>query len=516
MLHILDSDSSQTLAIHEIRNGKSLVIQGPPGTGKSQTIANIIASAVADGKKVLFVAEKMAALEVVKRRLDQAGVGDACLELHSNKTNKRAFLEELKRVWELGSPRGEFPDTLVNNLTESRDILNNHPTRIHKTYMPSGLTPYKVMAQLVRLRQSGFDPNNYKLDGYESWSDDDFAKRHALIDELIERISDIGIPDSHPWNGIDRTEILPSEVERLTASLTNLKSEISDSIEESINLSKLTNEAYHMGSLKELQEFILIAELINSAPNLSPESLSSPLWATSKDETKTLIETGFSFKELYTKLEKELHADKFNTEVASILEGYLKLPADININAFTAAYKLKTLTPKILKESSRLQQELGSKIGFSNLSEIESLIELGESITQAPNVSPEAFIATVWEGGIEKAANLVTDIKQISFYKEKINLIFVEKAWETDVENTLNSLENNTGVFKFLNSEWRKSKKLTLSLINDKSLTIPQQIEYLELLIKAQKLRKSIIDLNEFGQSAFGSDWRGEIAIVNC
>lgn len=510
MLHILDSDSSQTLAIHEIRNGKSLVIQGPPGTGKSQTIANIIASAVADGKKVLFVAEKMAALEVVKRRLDQAGVGDACLELHSNKTNKRAFLEELKRVWELGSPRGEFPDTLVNNLTESRDILNNHPTRIHKTYMPSGLTPYKVMAQLVRLRQSGFDPNDYKLDGYESWSDDDFAKRHALIDELIERISDIGIPDSHPWNGIDRTEILPSEVERLTASLTNLKSEISDSIEESINLSKLTNEAYHMGSLEELQEFILIAELINSAPNLSPESLSSPLWATSKDETKTLIETGFSFKELYTKLEKELHADKFNTEVASILEGYLKLPADININAFTAAYKLKTLTPKILKESSRLQQELGSKIGFSNLSEIESLIELGESITQAPNVSPEAFIATVWEGGIEKAANLVTDIKQISFYKEKINLIFVEKAWETDVENTLNSLENNTGVFKFLNSEWRKSKKLTLSLINDKSLTIPQQIEYLELLIKAQKLRKSIIDLNEFGQSAFGSDWRGE------
>ncbi|MCL6722380.1 DUF4011 domain-containing protein [Klebsiella sp. T2.Ur] len=80
MLHIMDSDSSQTLAIHEVRRGKNLVIQGPPGTGKSQTIANIIASAIADGKTVLFVAEKMAALEVVKRRLDQTGVGDACLE----------------------------------------------------------------------------------------------------------------------------------------------------------------------------------------------------------------------------------------------------------------------------------------------------------------------------------------------------------------------------------------------------------------------------------------------------
>lgn len=510
MLHILDSDSSQTLAIHEVRNGKSLVIQGPPGTGKSQTIANIIASAVADGKKVLFVAEKMAALEVVKRRLDQAGVGDACIELHSNKTNKRAFLEELKRVWELGSPRGEFPDTLVNNLTESRDILNTHPKRIHKNYMPCGLTPYKVMAQLIRLRQSGYNPNDYNINGYELWTNDDLNKRHSLINELIERITDIGIPDLHPWKGINRTEILPSEVERLTASLTNLNYEISNSIEDSVNIYKLTTEVYSIESLNELQELIRIAELINSAPKLSSESLRSSLWATSKDETKTLIEVGLSFKHLYSELEDQLHTDKFHTEVYSLAENYRKLPADIGIIAFTAAYKLKALTPKILKESSRLQQELGSKIGFSNLNEIESLIELGESITQAPNVSPEAFIATVWEGGIEKAANLVSNIKQLSIYKEKIDITFVEKAWEIDVESTRNSLENTTSAFKFLNSEWRKSKKLALSLIKDKSLTIPLQVEYLELLLKAQKLRKSINDVNDFGQSAFGSDWHGE------
>ena len=106
MGYIVDSDSSQTLAVYDARGGKNLVIQGPPGTGKSQTIANIIACAVADGKTVLFVAEKMAALEVVKRRLDQAGAGDACLELHSNKANKRSLLEELRRTWDLGSPRG--------------------------------------------------------------------------------------------------------------------------------------------------------------------------------------------------------------------------------------------------------------------------------------------------------------------------------------------------------------------------------------------------------------------------
>nr|WP_081608935.1 AAA domain-containing protein [Paramagnetospirillum caucaseum] len=100
----MDADSSQTLAIEEVRRGRNLVIQGPPGTGKSQTIANLIAGAVAGGRKVLFVAEKMAALDVVKRRLDAIGLGAVCLELHSNKANKRAVLDELRRTKELGRP----------------------------------------------------------------------------------------------------------------------------------------------------------------------------------------------------------------------------------------------------------------------------------------------------------------------------------------------------------------------------------------------------------------------------
>ncbi|MES2711915.1 MAG: DUF4011 domain-containing protein, partial [Pseudomonadota bacterium] len=81
--HVMDVDGSQALAVEAVRRGGHLVIQGPPGTGKSQTIANIIAQAVLDGRSVLFVAEKLAALEVVQRRLTQVGLGAACLELHS-------------------------------------------------------------------------------------------------------------------------------------------------------------------------------------------------------------------------------------------------------------------------------------------------------------------------------------------------------------------------------------------------------------------------------------------------
>ena len=93
---IHDADSSQHSALIDALEGKNLVIQGAPGTGKSQTITNLIALALANGKTVLFVSKKLAALEVVRRRLDQAGLGLFCLELHSHKTDKRKLLDDLE------------------------------------------------------------------------------------------------------------------------------------------------------------------------------------------------------------------------------------------------------------------------------------------------------------------------------------------------------------------------------------------------------------------------------------
>jgi hypothetical protein len=108
--HVLDVDGSQALAVEAVRRGANapgsgignVVIQGPPGTGKSQTITNIIAQAVLDGRSVLFVAEKLAALEVVERRLEGVGLGAACLELHSEKQSKRA---RTGRRWSSASAR---------------------------------------------------------------------------------------------------------------------------------------------------------------------------------------------------------------------------------------------------------------------------------------------------------------------------------------------------------------------------------------------------------------------------
>ncbi|MGH2410554.1 MAG: DUF4011 domain-containing protein, partial [Chloroflexota bacterium] len=124
--HIVDADSSQAMAILQASAGHSMAIQGPPGTGKSQTITNLIAGALDAGKTVLFVSEKMAALEVVYRRLTDAGLGSACLELHSNKTKKRALLDDLKRALGQDRPPEADPTDQLAALEAVRAPLNDY------------------------------------------------------------------------------------------------------------------------------------------------------------------------------------------------------------------------------------------------------------------------------------------------------------------------------------------------------------------------------------------------------
>lgn len=115
----MSADSSQLAAIAAAGSGQSFVLHGPPGTGKSQTITNMIANALYNDKSVLFVAEKMAALNVVQKRLANLGLDPFCLELHSNKTNKTTVLAELDRK----SPEPVFIKNLENVQGDERDVI---------------------------------------------------------------------------------------------------------------------------------------------------------------------------------------------------------------------------------------------------------------------------------------------------------------------------------------------------------------------------------------------------------
>lgn len=153
LVHPLPADSSQLSAVMAAAEGQDLVIVGPPGTGKSQTIANLIGQCLAGGKTILFVAEKTAALDVVHRRLKEHGLGDCCIELHSNKAERKRFLIQLGKSWERGSKSHKKAWLDINGrLKIRRDELNAYVNEIHAKH-ENGITVYHAMGLCAREKE---------------------------------------------------------------------------------------------------------------------------------------------------------------------------------------------------------------------------------------------------------------------------------------------------------------------------------------------------------------------------
>ncbi|SMF85439.1 AAA domain-containing protein [Tistlia consotensis] len=150
LLTPLPADSSQMAAIATADRGKDFIVIGPPGTGKSQTISNLIAHLLGTDKTVLFVSEKTAALNVVHRRLEQEGLGQFCLELHSSKARKADVLSQLERAW---SARRRLTteewQQEADRLMELRDRLNRVVEHLHRRH-PNGLTAHYAIGVKVR------------------------------------------------------------------------------------------------------------------------------------------------------------------------------------------------------------------------------------------------------------------------------------------------------------------------------------------------------------------------------
>ena len=164
---VFDADSSQQQVIHAALAGRNGVIQGPPGTGKSQTIANLIATLAASGQRILFVAEKRAALEVVKTRLEQKGLGHLLLDLHGAAISRREVLQQVAESLTL--VRNISPADIGNlhqRFVDRRKRLNDHVARLHDKRKPSDKSIYEIQAELL-LQFSESERINIRFRGVE-------------------------------------------------------------------------------------------------------------------------------------------------------------------------------------------------------------------------------------------------------------------------------------------------------------------------------------------------------------
>jgi very-short-patch-repair endonuclease/DNA polymerase III delta prime subunit len=232
---ICDADSSQHSALIDAVRGNNLVIEGPPGTGKSQTITNLIAAFLSQGKRVLFVAEKMAALEVVKRRLDQCRLGDFCLELHSHKTSKLGLLKSLDT--RIAAHRGFAESSLlphkVTLLTGHREELTKYVKLLNKSYAAIAQSPFELIWRRDELRthldHPIFQPNSVTFPACHEWDLSALQDRKdsvATLQAHLSRFCEAGgtvQKGSNPWRWLPTCDLDLSGQQALVGALFILK-----------------------------------------------------------------------------------------------------------------------------------------------------------------------------------------------------------------------------------------------------------------------------------------------------
>ena len=298
--NVVDADSSQAKVIYEILQGKNMVIQGPPGTGKSQTITNIIASNLVKGKSVLFVSEKKAALEVVKRRLENIGLGDLVLELHSEKTNKKDVLHSIEQTLSLGEPKDEEDNELEKKYDLTKFELDEYKRIVNSTVSNSSLPLIEVYGEALKIKNRLDELNvrfpRMSFKDISIWSHDDFSRKLDIAKEFEALVLRVGKIEKHPLYGITLEHCLPYEQVTLKEKLSDLEDSLADLISTiseigSIFQNKSINTLFDSGrlinSINALEKYRSLA-LIN---------VSDLYLLSSSDDVTNLIKLAKNFQE---------------------------------------------------------------------------------------------------------------------------------------------------------------------------------------------------------------------------
>jgi very-short-patch-repair endonuclease len=411
----LNCDSSQMVAVSASVETQDFVLEGPPGTGKSETIANIICHNIAHGRKVLFVAEKMAALQVVYRRMQKINLEHLCLELHSNKANKKAVLDQLRSAWQKreSATQTEWKDKAAE-LHSSRQHLNQYVNQLHKVHS-LGHSPRSAMARAVRYQNS----HPLRLD----WSSDIYQapvqnKEHVqhllgLADNLgiaYEDIADIDRSEFQfvgqaDWSNQWRTQTvtLANQISTEISELSRVSKKLSDLLGcETIlltqeNISRLS-KLYELADLA-LNKNINFAISSGASSRLNTIKASAPIHA----ELSTALDTlgnGFTTSTLEKVSWAQLIQDRNSAD--GIL-GFLKRSRIRKVLVAAGVRKVKELdfledalrTQELLTKLNDVSAEISNETFWrgadASAEEVSSLVDDGEKAFSTFQICCSAF-----------------------------------------------------------------------------------------------------------------------------
>lgn len=330
--NVVDADSSQTEAIRMAKSGYSFVLQGPPGTGKSQTITNIISECLADGKKILFVSEKLAALKVVQNNLRNAGLDDFCLELHGQKMNKKEVLTELNRVLELGRTSvTEKAARELEALYASKKELDAYADALHRKNDAVGMSPYELYGESYRYRN--YEDLDAVIPSIESKGPDYLNEADVKLSAYAEYTKTVGKDHKkNSWYGyvsrdtsFEHKRELKKRLEGITGDIGSV-CEAASEIKSACSIELITlRQAKALGTV-----MATAAELGPDSPSLYGSDLNDVIrvFTLLKERSDEIIavrtEIDGTFKGSVYELDCDGILDRFRTEYKGLLKGLNK------------------------------------------------------------------------------------------------------------------------------------------------------------------------------------------------
>ncbi len=506
---VLDADSSQRLAIEYALHGQSFVMKGPPGTGKSQTIANIVAECIANGKSLLFVSEKMAALEVVYKRLSQVGLAHFCLELHSSKANKQQVVAELKRSLDENLIPRKLPSNHeFEQLTEYRDALNGYVAALHdkRPYMQRSV--YEVLSIISSLERVPFVPVG--LNEISTLTPQKMRELEDLVSQLSKVWQVIEEPD-FPWVGYRadkynlevRSELLTT-LEAIAEALRLLKWEAEDF---SAKLGVFPPETY-----TRIKWLLDVSNLLFESPKPEQQWLTSPVDKLLA-EAKEYWQTSF-----WIKANREDLAERYNPELyelplscsQDLEQAVTNLAKATGVNLFEGEVLPKRLallsfakntaliSKKWRENSQALASTLGLDTGDYTISQLKQLSRMAQLCFSEDKPEPQWFDAKYLQQVQETVAEAKTLYEEHGLIKSRLALTYSEGIYQLNLDELI---ANYSGPYqssmKIFNSNYRNDQKRIAQITNDGK--VPKEV--LQDLIDARKVNKLAKKIEESAET---------------
>ena len=472
MFTIRDADSTQRRCIIAAREGKSFVMDGPPGTGKSQTISNIIAELIGTGKTVLFVSEKAAALDVVYKRLKEAGLHEFVLELHSHKTSRKAVAEELGRAL-VTRPRATIrSDVDVRKLKTSRLKLTKYSSAINEIRQPLNLSAHDAIGIVSGLRDFP-SLNTAAIAVIEDLDQDTYNAILEVTQELEAVWAPVADPSRFHWSDLAVKDDSQVRINESTNKVRRAQDKLA--VVNSIRLALEDELLFENPTFDDLEQFLAVLRLLDKRPDIPPASITMvqrvdvmrlrELKDISDERNRNIesiaIEVGLAWDSLNSDEIRQLES-----EIDTIVSlAPLALAADsATASAFISTADvfelLQSLVISINDSSKSIFAELGITAAQITLHDVKSVNRLLAAVSEQALVM-EQWLNLASLDRLETAfGELSTLINSVNSNFTQINTGFAENVVEIDASALKKRFtEVHKGLRKF-SSAARKDKKL--------------------------------------------------------